>query len=154
MTATNAAADATTARLEAAADRTEIVDLVARIAQLADSGTVEEYIGCFTADAVWSLTAAQGLPMEAQTVHGREAILAGVIERRAAGIQGPGTHSIHAVQRTTVTVDGDAAHADSIFLYYTHTDQTPTLVALGQYDDAFVRTEGRWLLAKRTIRRD
>lgn len=141
-------------RLLLAADRTEIIDLIARIALLADGGTPEEYLDCFAEDAIWELTQAPGLPLEPQLIRGREAILAGVIERRATGVQGPGTHTIHAVQRTTVQVDGDTARAESIFLYYTQSHQTPQLSALGQYDDTLVREAGRWLLAKRIIRRD
>lgn len=141
-------------RLLRAADRSEIVDLIARVARLADSGTPEEYIACFADDPIWELAQAQGLPLDPQVVRGREAILAGVLERRAAGVQGPGTHTIHAVQRTTVQVTGETARAASIFLYYTQSDQTPQLAALGQYDDTLVRENGQWLLAKRVIRRD
>lgn len=141
-------------RLLRAADRSEIVDLIARVARLADSGTPEEYIACFADDPIWELAQAQGLPLDPQIVRGREAILAGVLERRAAGLQGPGTHTIHAVQRTTVHFAGETARAASIFLYYTQSDQTPQLAALGQYDDTLVRENGQWMLAKRVIRRD
>ncbi|GAB3119472.1 nuclear transport factor 2 family protein [Glaciibacter psychrotolerans] len=141
-------------RLADAADRSEINDLLARVAQLADSGTPEEYLACFSDEPVWELVAAHGLPLDPQIVRGRESLLESVRDRRTAGVQGPGSHTCHAVQRAAVVVDGDSARADSIFLYYTHTDQTPLLAALGQYADEFVRVSGEWLLAKRTIRRD
>jgi 3-phenylpropionate/cinnamic acid dioxygenase small subunit len=141
-------------RLALAADRSEIVDLIARIAQLADNGTPEDYVNCFADQPVWELAAAQGLPIDPQIIRGRAAILAAVFDRRASNMQGPGSHTVHAVQRTTVIVDGDVARAESLFVYYTHSDQTPKIAAMGQYDDTLLRQSERWLLAKRTIRRD
>ena len=139
--------------LRAIGDRQEIAMLLARIAQLADAGTPEEYIGCFTPDAVWDLTDATDLPMDVQTISGRDALLAGVHERRAAGIQGPGTHTRHDVSSITVEVDGDHATARAYFRYYRGTDGIPTLVAMGVYTDAFVRDAAGWRLQHRVISR-
>lgn len=140
--------------LQVIADRQEITILLARIAHLADSGTPEDYIARFTADAVWHLTDATDLPMDAQLISGRDALLAGVHERRATGIQGPGSHTRHDVSSIAVEVDGDRAVAHSYFRYYRDTDGTPSLGAMGAYQDVFVREAAGWMLQSRAISRD
>ncbi|MFK3677815.1 nuclear transport factor 2 family protein [Microbacterium sp. NPDC090218] len=141
------------ADLRAIGDRQEIAMLLARIAHLADAGDPAAYIECFTPDAVWDLTDATDLPMDVQTITGRTALLAGVHDRRAAGIQGPGTHTRHDVSSIAVEVDGDHATAQSYFRYYRGTDGIPTLAAMGVYSDAFVRTDSGWRLRRRVISR-
>lgn len=127
--------------------------LLARIAHLADTGDPEEYIDCFTPDAVWDLTDATDLPMPVQTITGRAALLAGVHDRRSAGIQGPGTHTRHDVSSIAVEVNDDRATARSYFRYYRGTDGVPTLAAMGVYSDSFVRTAAGWRLQRRVISR-
>ncbi|WP_313355802.1 nuclear transport factor 2 family protein [Microbacterium sp.] len=136
-----------------AEDRVEIAMLIARIAHLADSGTPEEYIACFAEDAVWELADAGGLPMSGGRTEGSAAILAGVRTRRADGIQGPGSHTRHDVSSIVVDVYGDRAESQAYFRYYTGTDANPTIVALGTYDDTYVRDAGGWKLSRRTITR-
>jgi 3-phenylpropionate/cinnamic acid dioxygenase small subunit len=129
-----------------------IRSLLARIAQLADGGDVDDYIGQFTDDAVWAMPANPLMGMEASTRQGHDAILAGVRERRAVGVQGPGTDTRHVI--TTVSVDvQDATHATarSYYLFFGDTTTTPTLRTMGQYDDVFVKREQGWQLAHRTI---
>lgn len=140
-------------RLQTAADRIEIAILIARIAQHADGGTPEEYISCFTADAVWELADAGGLPMAGGRVQGHDEILSGVRTRRADGIQGPGSHTRHDVSSITVDVDGDVATSRAYFRYYTGTDATPAIVAIGTYDDTHVREADGWKLSRRVITR-
>lgn len=139
--------------MQATADRVEIAALIARIAQHADFGTPEEYIACFTEDAVWELADAGGLPMSTGRVEGRADILAGVHTRRADGIQGPGSHTRHDVSSIVVDVDGDQARSRSYFRYYTGTDLVPVIVALGMYSDTFVRGADGWQLSQRVITR-
>ncbi|MEJ1087807.1 nuclear transport factor 2 family protein [Microbacterium sp. Mu-80] len=141
------------AGLRAAADRVEIAMLIARIAQHADFGTPEEYIACFTEDAMWELADSGGLPMSGGRVEGRDEILAGVHSRRADGIQGPGSHTRHDVSSIVVDVEGDIARSRSYFRYYTGTDAVPAIVALGMYSDAFVRGADGWQLRQRVITR-
>lgn len=140
-------------RLQEAADRAEIAMLLARIAQRADSGTPAEYIACFAADAVWELADAGGLPMAGGRVQGHEEILAGVLSRRADGIQGPGSHTRHDVSSITVDVDGDTASSCTYFRYYTATDAVPVIVAIGTYNDTHVREVDGWKLSRRMITR-
>ncbi|GAA4488023.1 nuclear transport factor 2 family protein [Microbacterium panaciterrae] len=136
-----------------AADRIDVATLIARIAQLADSGAPEDYIACFTADAVWELADAGDLPMDSQRVVGHDEILAGVHRRRRDGIQGPGSHTRHDVSSIVVDVDGDRADGRSYFRYYTDTLGAPVLAGMGTYSDTFLRTAHGWKLDQRIITR-
>jgi 3-phenylpropionate/cinnamic acid dioxygenase small subunit len=141
-------------RMRALEDRIDLANLVARIAHLADSGEVGDYLDCFTADASWELTSATGLALDEQVRRGRADLEAGVVERRAMGMQGPGSRTRHDVSSIAITVDGDRAHGTAYFRYYVDSDVTPTLAAMGRYDDEFVRTPEGWRLQRRVIGRD
>jgi 3-phenylpropionate/cinnamic acid dioxygenase small subunit len=130
----------------------EIRSLLARVAQLADAGELDEYISQFTDDAVWAMPANPLMGMDASTRQGHEEILAGVRERRAGGVQGPGTNTRHVI--TTVAVEAqDETHASarSYYLFFGDTTTTPTLRTMGQYDDVVVKGDRGWQLAHRTI---
>ena len=130
----------------------EIRSLLARVAQLADAGELDEYISQFTDDAVWAMPANPLMGMDASTRQGHEEILAGVRERRAGGVQGPGTNTRHVI--TTVAVEPqDETHASarSYYLFFGDTTTTPTLRTMGQYDDVVVKGDRGWQLAHRTI---
>ena len=137
---------ATKAPERATADELAIRNLIARLAQLADDGDLDDYIQCFSKDAVWG---GSGFGEK----KGIEEIMAGAVERRASGTSGPGTHSRHVITTTIVTLDGDSATARSVFHFYTQLDTTPTLQIMGVYDDEFLRGDGSWTLSRRTISR-
>lgn len=132
-----------------------IRNLLARIAYLADHGTPEAYLECFSEDAVWQLSATGGLPVQPTRLAGKAALLQGVIERRAAGFQGPGTFTAHAISTTSIQLGDAHATAQSLFMYYTGIDGTPTLAAIGRYADTLVADQaGAWLLTHRIITRE
>ncbi len=58
-------------------DELAIRNVVARLAMLADEGDLEEYVDLFTDNARWDMPGGE--------LQGRENLLAGAIERRAAG---------------------------------------------------------------------
>lgn len=140
--------------LRAVQDELEIGRLLARVAQLADDGDPADYIGCFTADAIWDLENATDLPLDSQRIQGHEALLRGVHERRASGVQGPGSHTRHDVSTIVIQVSGDEATARTYFRYYRDADSIPTLIAIGCYQDRFVRTTLGWRLHHRRIGRN
>jgi 3-phenylpropionate/cinnamic acid dioxygenase small subunit len=130
----------------------EIRTLLARIAQLADTGDLEEYLTLFTEDAVWGMPDNPAVGMTANEKNGHAEILAGAQERRASGLQGPGTESRHVL--TTIAIDvesDDRATARSYFMFFGSTSTTPTLRTMGQYDDVLVKGERGWQLARRRI---
>jgi 3-phenylpropionate/cinnamic acid dioxygenase small subunit len=130
----------------------EIRTLLARIAQLADTGDLEEYLTLFTEDAVWGMPDNPAVGMTANEKKGHAEILAGAQERRASGLQGPGTESRHVL--TTIAIDvesDDRATARSYFMFFGSTSTPPTLRTMGQYDDVLVKGERGWQLARRRI---
>lgn len=141
-------------RLRDIEDRLDIAHLIVRIAHLADAGEVGDYLDCFTDDASWELTSANGLALTEQVRRGRADLAAGVHERRDSALQGPGSRTKHDVSSIAVVVDGDHARATSYFRYYVDADRTPMLSAMGRYDDEFTRSPSGWRLARRVIIRD
>ncbi|MCW2889289.1 MAG: hypothetical protein QOE54_2917 [Streptosporangiaceae bacterium] len=125
-------------------DELEIRNVVARIAQLSDMGDLDDYGALFTEDAHWELP---GGPAK----HGRSEIRAAGAARRAEGVTGPGSHTRHAIGTVAVTVDGDAAVAESYWQFYVETATAPALRSMGHYRDTFRRTPHGWRLARRQI---
>jgi 3-phenylpropionate/cinnamic acid dioxygenase small subunit len=125
---------------------------LARIAQLADSGDLDEYLSLFTEDAVWGMPDVPSIGMLANERRGHAEIRAGAEERRASGLQGPGTASRHVLTTTAVTFESDdRARVRSYYLFFGSTTTQPELRTMGQYDDVLVRSERGWQLAHRTI---
>jgi 3-phenylpropionate/cinnamic acid dioxygenase small subunit len=130
--------------LRQVADELEIRSIVARVAQYADHGDLDDYVALFSEDAHWGMP---GAPRE-----GHADIRAGAEERRASGDVGPGSHSRHMITTVAVDADGsDAATADSYWLFYVDTERTPTLRLCGTYHDTFARTASGWKLARRDV---
>ena len=130
----------------------EIRTVLARIAQLADGGDLDEYLTLFTDDAVWAMPDNPAVGMTANEKRGHAEIRAGAEERRASGLQGPGTESRHVLTTIAVTVESDTrATARSYFMFVVSTTTAPTIRTMGQYDDVLVRGDGGWQLQHRKI---
>ncbi|QDQ96259.1 nuclear transport factor 2 family protein [Tomitella fengzijianii] len=140
--------------MSGACDSERIRSLIARIAHLADDGTVEEYCAQFAPDAEWEMPEDPRTSMAARTARGVDEIARGARERRAAGTVGEGSHTRHVVNCSAIDVadDGESATAVSLWQFYVRTDEAPRVVNMGRYLDEFTRVGGRWVLAKRTIR--
>ena len=84
---------------------------------------------------------------------GRDEIVTGQRERIAAGLQGPGSDTMHVLSTISVEVgrDGDTAVAHSYFQYWGTTTTEPAVKNLGRYHDELRRTSDGWKLARRTI---
>jgi 3-phenylpropionate/cinnamic acid dioxygenase small subunit len=136
-----------------ASDDGEIRTLVAKLAQFADVGDIDDYLALFAPDAVWAMPAIPQSGLEASERRGVDAIAAGVRERRAAGVQGPGTNTAHVITTIAVDFDGeDTAVATSTWMFIGDTaSAAPRLQGLGRYRDTVVRTGEGWRLARREI---
>lgn len=137
------------------ADELEIRNLVAELSQLADSvpdDELDRYLALFTEDATWAVLA-DGPALNAQERKGHQEILEGVRERRAAGIQGPGTDTRHVISTVVVSFEtSDKALARCYWQYFTHTSSSaPVLGLMGEYRNTFVRTPQGWKLARREL---
>jgi 3-phenylpropionate/cinnamic acid dioxygenase small subunit len=130
----------------------DIRNVLARLAHLADSGDLDEYLTLFTEDAVWGMPDNPSIGMLANERRGHAEIRAGAEERRASGLQGPGTNTRHVLTTTAVHFESDdRASARSYFLFFVSTTTEPVVRTMGQYDDVLVRGERGWQLAHRTI---
>jgi 3-phenylpropionate/cinnamic acid dioxygenase small subunit len=138
-----------TARADADA---QIRTVLARIAQLADTGDLDEYLTLFTEDAVWGMPDNPSVGMLANERRGHAEIRAGAEERRASGLQGPGTNTRHVLTTIAVNLESETrATVRSYFMFFASTTTEPVLRTMGQYDDVLVRGEKGWRLAHRTI---
>lgn len=136
-----------------ALDELEIRNVLARLAQLADDGDLNEYVSLFTEDASWQSPPGPGPggANYAKARRGHADILAGAKERRGTGIQGPGTNTHHVITNIAIWLNGDTARAKSFYLYYVNTHQKPVLDRMGVYTDELRRTPAGWKMAKRVI---
>ncbi|TMK62066.1 MAG: nuclear transport factor 2 family protein [Actinobacteria bacterium] len=125
----------------AVADELEVRNVIARLAQLADDGDLDEYVSLFTADAEWLIPGNHRI--------GHDVIRSGAVERREQGVTGPGSGTRHVISTISVVVAGDEATAKSYYQYYGDTATKPTLRMMGHYQDRFVRTPDGWKLARR-----
>ncbi|MEU1984448.1 nuclear transport factor 2 family protein [Nocardia sp. NPDC019395] len=129
-----------------------IRSLIARLAHLADEGSVDDYAQLYTEDATWEMRGGARTGLAPRTVTGRAAIAAAARERRAAGIAGPGTGTRHVTTCISITFDSDdAARGESVWQFFAETTTAPRLSGIGRYHDIFVRVDGRWFLAERSI---
>lgn len=138
-------------RVGVVADELAIRNLIAAVAQLADAGAVDDYLALFTDDAVWEMPDNPTVGVGASRRTGRDEIRAGVVERRDAGVQGPGSHARHVITTVRVAVDGDTATGQIYWLFYGDTATAPVLRSMGQYDDTYRRGRNGWQLARRSI---
>jgi 3-phenylpropionate/cinnamic acid dioxygenase small subunit len=134
------------------ADELEIRNLISRVAHLTDSGDLADYQDYYTADAVWGEVPGSNASGGQPTTTGLAAIVAGVDQRRRAGIQGPGTHTQHIVNTVSVRfVDDDQAVARAYWQYYGTVTTTPTLLRVGTYDLLLRRTAAGWRFHRRLV---
>ena len=128
-------------------DELAIRNLLAKLSWFADRTRMEEldeYVACFTEDAVWEMLG------EVRRGHGE--ILAGAQERRRNGTNGPGTDVRHSLSMTVVEFDGpDQALVRSYIQAYRTASTTPSLFMMGEYRDTFRRTLAGWRLARREV---
>ena len=87
-----------------------VQQLIARFAAATDVGTLDEYGGCLTDDAVMQIGGST-------TRTGRTEIVAAMAGSREAGLFGPGSGSMHLNGPSIVAVDGDEATASTPFLF-------------------------------------
>ena len=138
--------------VERIAAELDIRNVIARLAQLADSGGLDEYLSLLTNDVVWAMPASPHVGLAASERRGHDEIAAGARARVADGLQGPGTDTMHTVTTTTVRVaSDDEAIARSSFIFWVNISTEPAAKSIGRYDDTFTRTSDGWKLSHRSI---
>jgi 3-phenylpropionate/cinnamic acid dioxygenase small subunit len=129
----------------------EIRNVLARLAHYADSGETDKYLSLLTDDVTWAMPPNPAIGLGASERRGHDEIEAGQRERIAAGVQGPGSDTMHVITTSAVDVDGDRATAYSHFQYLTATSTQPTMLNVGRYRDEFRRTAKGWRLSRRSV---
>jgi uncharacterized protein (TIGR02246 family) len=142
--------------MQSAVDRVaaelEIRNILARLAQLADSGDTDEYVSLLTDDIVWAMPANPAIGLAGSERRGREQIAVGQRERMDAGQQGPGSNTTHTISTISIRFEDDAAATShSSFVYWADTATAPVVRSMGRYVDTFRRVDGGWKLARRVI---
>ena len=130
-------------------DETEIRNLVARLAIQADGDDIDQYIALFTEDAEWRMSLPDG---ETRSV-GHADIKAAALQRRAAGVQGAGSHTRHAITTLAIEVRGATATGRCYMLVLKNADATPVVSGMVVYDDHYRKTPEGWRLASRRVTR-
>jgi len=131
---------------DTASDDAQIRNLLAGFAIATDVGAVDDYMALLADDAVLELA---GRPAR----HGADELRAGAEAGRSSGSLGPGSHTIHLLGASVVTVDGDSASAVTPFVFFGGTDNIPTPSVAGHYHDSFRRTDRGWKITHRRMQR-
>ena len=138
--------------LQQVADELEIRNLISAVAYLTDSGDLGEYRNFYTEDATWGEVPGSNASGGQPTTTGLAGIVAGVEQRRNAGIQGPGTQTQHVVNTVWVHfVDADNALARASWQYYGSVTTKPALLRVGTYDLSLRRTADGWRFHRRLV---
>jgi hypothetical protein len=134
--------------------REGIRDLVARYNAYGDRGRFDELLELFVADAVMELGGRGGAARRRhEGIDEIRTIFTGVAERVDG--DGPSAMPIAFVQHTTAThlIDlVDADHATGQLYFQVLTDAG--LDHWGRYKDRYVRVDGRWRFAERSVTTD
>lgn len=134
-----------TERSRRIADELEVRNLLDRVSLLNDTGTVDEYMACWSEDALWDY------PDDPR--RGHEAIRAAFVERRARREAGPTATTVrHVVTNQTVHFeDPDTITAESYLVYFRDSSTRPWIAALIHNVDTFRRTPEGWKIDCRRI---
>lgn len=126
-------------RADEAAER-EIHALLLRYCETLDSGRIDDWVACYTADGVL-----EGLKGR---VEGRDALRA---YGQASLERGFFLHLLTNVQVTLDAADPDRAAARSHLLYVERSPQGAAKIAAGAQFDVLRREGGRWRIARRKL---
>jgi 3-phenylpropionate/cinnamic acid dioxygenase small subunit len=152
-TTTQTAATAADARR--AADERELTDLIQRAARLTDQRRFREWVDLFARDGVYCAITLANLNGKGLYLYYDAGYHA--IQERAAYLDGvwrvPRGKTLHTVSNIEFDEITPAAAAGSSYfvIYRTGEQQHSRLHACGEYRDRYVRVDGRWRFAERTV---
>jgi hypothetical protein len=85
-------------------------------------------------------------------VRGSRSLRDAATGRRADGLAGPGSHTMHILLNTAVTFESrDRAVAESNWLFVRVVEGVLTRCLGGQYRDQLTKTRSGWRISRRTI---
>ena len=135
----------------AAEDQRQILDLISAYSYTYDAKDLEGYLALYTQDCVWEL-----VPRGAATPTVRAANrdeLRALVTPRLAMLQQQGIQSRHYQTNTVLTAraDGQVEGRTMLHLVRQAPGEKPYTLMTGIYSDVFVRSDGSWKIAKRTL---
>ena len=126
-------------RLQELEDERAILDTFYRYSSALDYGSEDEWLSCWTKDAVYKL------PGREPRI-GTEELLA----QFRISPHAPEKYQKHVISNPRVTVSGDSAEASSYFALFGMEAEGACIITYGHYQDKLVRDEdGGWRISER-----
>lgn len=137
-----------------AEDQRAILDLISAYSYTYDGKDLEGYLALYTKDCVWELVP-QGAAAPTVRAASRDELRAMVTQRLAMQRQ-QGIQSRHYQTNTLLSAgaDGRVEGRTMLNLVWQVPGQKPGIVMTGIYSDEFVKADGIWKFAKRTLLMD
>jgi uncharacterized protein (TIGR02246 family) len=135
-------------------DKQQIQDLISTYSQAYDRKDIEGFLALFTKDCVWEAYAS-GAETPMVSVANRDALRAVTVQRFEV-LQQKGIQSRHFQTNTILVVrpDGQVEGTTMLNLIWQVPSEKPYTVTTGIYHTLFVKAEGGWRIAKRTLMMD
>jgi len=131
-------------RVQRMEDESEIRRMLIEYGAFLDAKDYAAYAALFAPDGVWQGgfgTFTGPAAIEAMLTANLGAPEAGFVNKT----------NFHMLTNPLITLDGDRAHVESKYLFWTASpDNRPTPLLAGRYVDEFVRVGGAWKIARRT----
>jgi SnoaL-like domain len=140
-------------------DRELVLEALYRYAHAVESGTDQDFVDCFTADAAFDIhygDSPNPIPVHMGKRH-EEGVLHEGTEQLAAYIAGTrarvaGNPQLRMLADPIISVDGDEATARSYLVGVMSANGSPVLMDLGRYGDRLRRVApGEWRIAHRVV---
>ena len=126
-------------------DERQIRDVIGRYCHTMDYGRHDEWLGCFTDDAIYDVLLPDG-SLYAR-VEGREAL-----GKFVSGFPRPGLHKhVYAMPQIEVDPDAGTATVEISFFMLSAEGRGVEVSAFGRSSDRMVRTEAGWKFRERRI---
>lgn len=132
-------------------DQRQILDLISAYSYTYDGKDLEGYLALHTKDCVWELVPHGSAAPTVRAANREE--LGALAAQRWALLQKQGIQSRHYQTNTLLAArsDGRIEGRTMLNLVWQVPGQKPYTVTTGTYTDVFVKADGSWKIAKRTL---